>query len=379
MKNYILLGIALFVIGCVKQSETNYKRVYTVDIVSDREDSPECFDSFFRYDHYIVLETTDSSMVGQIAKIQFNKDRLYILSDNRIQTFDQNGKFIRTYNHTGEGPKEYLRLTDFDIRNDSLYLLDHVGKKVLIYSLEDQFLSEVQSNGAHGLKLLSGGILFHHHLGGSGSELYSYSYFDGQTYQYQIPFNEALQGRIYTFGNETNNFYSQADELLTYVSYNDTIYAVDTKNGQLSPRYSVPISHRTVRKGDSRAEVTQLLKSGVPATIFNFYKWNSTLLFSYSYKDGQSRETVLYDTEKGLLFKGAFRMDSNGIPIQMAAYDTDAPAPRKLMNVVNTFVLKSCQKNDREIEKHALLHEIAGRVDEESNPVLIFYNYVGEQ
>ena len=63
----------------------------------------------------IQLETRPECLVGEIDKIFFYKDRLYVL-DRRVGksvfVFDLKGKWISTIARTGHGPGEYINITN---------------------------------------------------------------------------------------------------------------------------------------------------------------------------------------------------------------------------------------------------------------------------
>ena len=66
----------------------------------------------------IPLETTPESLIRNITQIKFFEDRYYIhdYSRSQIFVFDREGHFQFALNEKGNGPGEYLNLTDFAIR-----------------------------------------------------------------------------------------------------------------------------------------------------------------------------------------------------------------------------------------------------------------------
>lgn len=67
---------------------------------------------------YIPLELTDNSLIGSIDKILYRNKHFYIFDKSAnmgILIFNENGKFIKVLNRTGEGPGEYIAPIDFDV------------------------------------------------------------------------------------------------------------------------------------------------------------------------------------------------------------------------------------------------------------------------
>jgi len=98
---------------------------------------------------YIPLETTDSSLVGNINSVLYEGGQIYIVHNtSTVSVFDNNGKFIRKINRQGRGPEEYLKLMsgdmleiDPDNRNIILLSLD---TKLYEYTEDGVFVRKVQ-------------------------------------------------------------------------------------------------------------------------------------------------------------------------------------------------------------------------------------------
>ena len=83
---------------------------------------------------YVELETNDSSYLYAPANIKITDSLIYV-SDVReqLKRFDLEGNFIDDVYTRGQGPGEVVRLYDFDVDNDSLYLLDGAKSSILVY------------------------------------------------------------------------------------------------------------------------------------------------------------------------------------------------------------------------------------------------------
>ena len=83
----------------------------------------------------IPLETTDDCLLGDLEKIYESDGRLYILDMNRttVFVFDISGKFLYKIERRGQGPEEYLEVSDFDVMDGVIYVLSRVNKRILAY------------------------------------------------------------------------------------------------------------------------------------------------------------------------------------------------------------------------------------------------------
>ena len=138
---YIILIAILF--ACQHENETDYP-VLSVDIT--KMNVPSVFDIFGKIE-IIPLETTDNSLIGgeNLYKIDFYNNHYYIL-DGRTKSFlcfDEHGKFVRKIGSEGQGPQEYIFVTNFIINNNVVELLSP-WTYLYTYELSGKFVSKVK-------------------------------------------------------------------------------------------------------------------------------------------------------------------------------------------------------------------------------------------
>lgn len=96
---------------------------------------------------FIPIETNNDVLIGEINKLVFHDNFLYILDSNYTTTlyiFDsQTGQFIQKIRKIGNGPGEYNTIQDFSIneKEGCIYLLCD-KEKVFTYTLSGEFISE---------------------------------------------------------------------------------------------------------------------------------------------------------------------------------------------------------------------------------------------
>jgi len=79
-----------------------------------------------------------------------SQDQIYILDgyDACLRVYDPNGNWIRNIGRAGQGPGEFVYLISFDIsRDDNLYLLDLMQKRVSIFNTSGKFISSFKVEG----------------------------------------------------------------------------------------------------------------------------------------------------------------------------------------------------------------------------------------
>ena len=93
----------------------------------------------------IDLELTDKSLINPfiIGRILLLKDYVIISDFTQILIFHRNGKFIRSIGSKGQGPGEYIRITQLavDEKNEYLFVVSS-GYKIICYDLDGNLIRE---------------------------------------------------------------------------------------------------------------------------------------------------------------------------------------------------------------------------------------------
>lgn len=138
-KIILILLIILIISSC--SSEKKDIRNIRVDI--DRVQKVSIFDIFSKV-MVIPLETTDLSLIENLTKVIPFRDKFYILDylKAEILFFDESGNFLNKISDKGNGPNQYINLSDFDIdrSKDILICLSPVDNSMFEYDLSGNFL-----------------------------------------------------------------------------------------------------------------------------------------------------------------------------------------------------------------------------------------------
>jgi hypothetical protein len=219
--------------------------------------------SLFKKAKIIPLETADESLIGQITEVQVSDGKMFVFDTDHIHgglfVFDMDGKFIRRIGRKGQGPEEYVFLSDFtvDEAKHEIYLMDLDRKCIMIYDIETgkyikriniSYMSEKTYSNCI---LYSEGRLYADVRAKSGSkENYMLYEIDLQTGKCKNPLlpRDCNKGANFMLSNP---FYSRnhANSPKIVKSFMDTVFAIE-KNG-VSPFLAVK-SKNWISEDDAR-------------------------------------------------------------------------------------------------------------------------------
>ncbi len=94
--------------------------------------------------------TCEDALLKQINKCLVIDDKIYLLDyfgNASLTVWDNTGIFLRKIGQQGQGPGEYHKITDFDVADKHIYLLDSSQRKILNYTLNGDFIGEYVYNG----------------------------------------------------------------------------------------------------------------------------------------------------------------------------------------------------------------------------------------
>lgn len=374
----LIILFAFLLLSCDGSHSPKGGNIITVNIPAIKNNFSENFDSLFEFKRFITLETNSDCLIKRVSKVSFYEKEIYILDDRekKIYVFSNEGNYLRCYNHFGQGPGEYLSLSDFTIRGDTMYLLDRLGGKLLRYGLNDSLLNSQNVEKAKGIYVFPDAkFALNKELGSADNSVKnaycSYILYDKKSkLSEEAPFNKYLCGYGVSLGDGANSFYTYDGSIYTFFPYNDTIYTIDNKKGNLHPYLTVGNGREKIFLGDDKKRVDKLRKETLIPLIFSFYKWKKHLFFAYSYKE-ENFNFVLAEEDGNILYHGPLALDKNRLPIHPTAYDTDT-SDRCLLSVINSFEILSIAEGGTRENK--VLSEISNRMLQDDNPVLVFYD-----
>ena len=120
----------LFHTACKEKKETESNFTHHFKLSKIEDSIP--FDDLVENYRYIKLETNEQCLIGEVEKVLFYEDKLFVLSGG-VFCFNLNGEFLYAINHRGKGPSEFLRIRGLSINNDTVYVYDNGQYKLLCF------------------------------------------------------------------------------------------------------------------------------------------------------------------------------------------------------------------------------------------------------
>lgn len=167
-KCILLICFTSLLLGaCKNDNKTDYNQCeQTIQI--DKPDGTSIVDLIDKASVFLVNpEKSDESLLGLVSRVEVYKNRIYakdMLVSKGIYIFDMDGKFLRKPTSIGQGPEEYITLSDFKIdkKNDKLIINDRYNKTVSFLDLEGNFLNrkKVDFTGEYFAPLSNGEYAF---------------------------------------------------------------------------------------------------------------------------------------------------------------------------------------------------------------------------
>lgn len=307
----ISLLLGLFVLlGCTDMKETGQEQIDIASAFARQVDLKAS--DYFTKVRYIPLETTDESIIGKGAEMQFLGDKILITtSQNQCLLFDKNtGKYLATVGHQGEDPEGYQRANAWvNHQTEIIYLesfnnawvsfdgtghfqkrisipdkskgeaFDYIdadtyitylngilsdGTEDVVFFREDAVLKRIQMQEMNEDNTLNPANIQSVSVLRGGEE--GYKQFGSPNLKgiINLDFKEPDQGFMQLIG--VTRFWHQGEDLFYKGNYNDTIYQV--KQQELIPvkvldlgEYHWPFTERFNKKHDHSFYITNILES----------------------------------------------------------------------------------------------------------------------
>lgn len=120
--------------SCAKAPQA-YQEVINVDVETYASAT-----EFFDEARHVVLETNDSALIGDDALIRLDSgyERIAAYShQSGFTVFDKDGRWLCSFDHRGEGPEEYINITDFYIHKGEIHAVDCFRSRIQVYSTDN--------------------------------------------------------------------------------------------------------------------------------------------------------------------------------------------------------------------------------------------------
>lgn len=379
----------IFVPKSIGQEQIENYDLITVDVTDNYSSQKELLIQDFMDVEYVPLETNEE-FINQGVVLDITKKYILVKNENRINDgniflYDRTGKAIRKINRKGQGGEEYISLYGaiLDEANEEMFINDILGRKVLVYDLYGVFKRSFRN-------VNSGDIRFYTHIFNyDRHHLICYDEFHKETpfvliskqdgkvvRKIQIPFKEKKflgQIREGGSGNQSvvgvgpGSYYSMfpfnENWILSELS-SDIVYYFPT---DFSLR---PFIKKTPSIQSLKPEIFMVIRLlseryYFMETIKNVYDWDS--------KEGFPRNFFVYDTKEQSfsrykVYNGDFttKQEIYINHTEPVNHEIGAWYPLEAYQLVESY-----EKGELKGE----LKEIASKLDEDSNPVIMLLKH----
>jgi hypothetical protein len=396
-RTFTILAIILFVIaGCggCKQSGVQSNDFITVDVMAKYPKKELILQDFLDVE-YIPLETSDEFItsgyiraIGEEIIIVNNRSGSAFDTEGDIFLFDRNGKGLRKINRIGQGGEEYINIGGIilDEDNDEMFVNSHYSSKAFVYDLfgnfkrkfghkEGTFYFPIYNFDQDNLICIDGNSNFDEI---KRNKFLIISKQDGSvTKDIQIPYKEKkspvlietdASGKIVLSRQARNQeLIPYCDSWILVEPSSDTIY-------RFQPDYSItPFIVRTPSIQSMDPEVFLF-----PGVLTDRYYFMQAVKKDYKMDIREfPRTDLMYDRQEKTIF-------------EYVAYNDDF-SDKRPVNLGYEILVLTLVNNEvaflRKLEAHELveayeegklkgkLKEIAAKLDEESNAVIMLAKY----
>ena len=135
VKIIVTISLLISLLSCNKVRMSDFYDIETITIDYDKLPILNT-DSIIGNIRFIKLETTENNLISRIDRLLFTNGKIIVVdlfSSKSIHIFDESGKHINRVSHLGNGPQEYLTITDVDITPDGLIAIKDNFKDIILY------------------------------------------------------------------------------------------------------------------------------------------------------------------------------------------------------------------------------------------------------
>jgi hypothetical protein len=374
MKASFLYIFFLFIaISCVhKENKNGNPRNNTRTIILKDINNTVNLSQLINEIHYIPLETTSESLIGEISNIKLFDNTFFVLSETGtssvIKTFSSNGKFSEYFGKYGEGANEIYRPRDIVRNNDLYFVLDNTG--IHSFSRNGIYLKRMFINKYNCRKFFYYDRNFYLLHGLSVPGLFSKVDLHGNLIKTFLPLN------VWIGTTEEDKIIAIGSKLHVFTPNLDTIYELSLNNEEFRPAYyvkaeGIPTLGELIYKNKdlNPYELVNVINTKEHAEISNFLENKRYLYVEYYYKRRITSYVLNKTTNKGIYFSHFLNDVDNGYfgsPILMTTHN-ELIIPLYPYKLIEYF-----KKNKNLIKnKDNQLWEIVKIIKVDDNPILM--------
>ena len=359
----------------------NSLKIDLSDFLSDKE-TP--ISEFVESMIYIPLQTTKESLIGEIRKIIYLDNYVFIFDPYISKTvfiFSNDGIFIKKI-PIGQGPQDIFRPIDFAVDEQQEHLIIYNSYRLSFYDYQGNFVKrESLPFNFHNFRVLPNGYLFvsvaniyniHLEAASEMQVIITDKNFRiisvGFPFHYSKSLNYSITDYTSSFGNDVNFAFKFSDKIYRYV---DTLTIIEDYHLDFA-RKGLPSRYLEMSWDD----VQKALNSTSYYFFMGDYVENSTHeSFQIKNLSKKSPLTVVFrDKTSGKLKGGSNFIDDGKIFMFTAPFTSYKDEFIGAFDAYNIYLslleLKKDEKNKAAFDR---LNALFGYLEEDANPILVKY------
>lgn len=218
------------VIGCCitgcknSQNDTANVPVIAVDIKAESCDASDIFESY----EYVILESSEDSFIGAIQRIDINDKYIAINFLNDIFIFHRDGRFKSKISRFGQGPEEYIYMSDLKLMNDEVLVLCSDNHKIYRYTTTGDFIGTYNVGERYHFMLVDGDFIWLASVTCNDS-MKEFAQFDTKTETIACTVMDFETRQSFIDSTSPPFLHKNNNKLLVTTPFNHTVYNIDTK------------------------------------------------------------------------------------------------------------------------------------------------------
>lgn len=369
MKKLFGFCFLLLLLGGCKKEE----KIPLVSFEVDGKNSCEVSELFTDRE-IIFLETKPEAFLGWISKIIRFEDKIYILDKgaNSIVVFDTTGKYVSAIRPAGQGPREYVGLSDFTIcpGEKELIVHTHLPGKLLFYDTDCRFKKELPYRPLASAMIYDDDRLVLVNSLQKDSPYFTFLSFDGEKEiagKQASAFTEEINSDQYTMGA----LLLKGEKLTFARRFENTLYSLEGE--KVVPRYQLDFKEHNVPEGlraprEEEGEKREQLQKGKYFFSLVDVKETPSCVYFKTNQPGVMR--IVKKTSRGEYWN---HFTDQELGLQHSwTIGVEDPSNRMVCFFHPIFLTQLALKDKWE-RLPSWLSDKLKNMDEGSNPLLIFY------
>lgn len=377
--NYWLIAFCILA-GCTSQKKEEQVQMKTLHVNLQKEPHAALVSKISSIVQIIPLSTDNENLIGEINKIIYENNFIYISDGMAIYKYSLEGELLSKLNKRGEGVGEYISITDFQVNTeDMVWILDRNSKSLNKYNWDNELKTIVPLNDRVNNFYVTHNDAVYLYIGnetdnGNVVRLKCLNLQTKNIIQEYLEIDSKKANYLHVRGG--THFHHENDSYYFFELFNDTVYSVSEKG--IYPEYYIDFDNKNIpaslydRGYENIMEFFQAVFSkSYPYGIPLFAKANDKCIFTYYY----NQACYMYITDENSQTTQNFsslREDKllGGYPIHLADLPVSVHKNKIILPALPSEIVEYAKENLSEDQIYEILQKIKYK-SEDQNPVIL--------